>query len=187
MFARICSTGLEEVHPICNHYRPALLVSSYLSPVVRERLRGFGIGHWDLAGNAHIGLGTIELCIEQDGASAAGTGERSARSLCGEMAGRAARALVDIRPPYTLGTLADHARIETSCASRVIAFLVDAGIAQRQPRGKIEAVDWMELLRRWSLDSPPQSRGEATQLACARGIPDFLARLGSSGFCLGHE
>jgi hypothetical protein len=161
---------------------PALLVSSYLSPAVRERLRGFGIGHWDLAGNAQIGLTTIELCIEQDGASTAGTGERAARSLCGEMAGRAARALVDIRPPYTLGTLADHARIETSCASRVIAFLVDAGIVQRQPRGKIEAVDWMELLRRWSLDSPPHSRGEATRLACARGIPDFLARLGSSGF-----
>jgi hypothetical protein len=64
----------------------------------------------------------------------------------------------------------------------VVAFLVDAGLVQRQPRGKIEEVDWKELLRRWSLDSPPQSRGEMSRLACARGIPDFLARLGSSGF-----
>ena len=161
---------------------PALLVSSYLSPVVRERLRGFGLGHWDLTGNAQIGLGDIDLCIERDGARTAGASERSARSLCGEMAGRVARALVDLRPPYTLGSLAEHASVETSCASRVVAFLAETGLLHRKSRGKIEAVDWLDVLRRWSLDAPLQSRGEASQHRCLRGIPDFLTRLGQSGF-----
>jgi hypothetical protein len=161
---------------------PALLISRYLSPTVRERLRGFGIGHWDLSGNVQIGLSAIDLCIEQDGTSHAGSGEHAVRSLSGEMAGRVARALIDIKPPYTLGILAEHARVESSCASRVVAFLGEADLLLRQPRGKIEEVNWKELLRRWSLDAPLQSRGEEARLKCARGIPEFLGRLGQSGF-----
>jgi len=164
---------------------PALLVSSYLSPVVRERLRGFGIGHWDLTGNVHLGLVDLDLCIERDGAAttaSSGSSDRTARSLCGEMAGRVARALVDLLPPYTLGVLAEKACVETSCASRVVAFLAESGLVQRKLRGKIESVDWQELLRRWSLDTPLQLRGE---LSCHRYPPGshaFLARLGQSGY-----
>ena len=164
---------------------PALLVSSYLSPVVRERLRGFGIGHWDLTGNAQIGLGDIDLCIECDGTAMTGGGgssDRAARSLCGEMAGRVVRALVDLLPPYALGTLAEKACVETSCASRVVALLAETGLLQRKPRGKIESVDWQELIRRWSLDTPLQSRGELSRHRCQLGSPDFLARLGQSGY-----
>lgn len=161
---------------------PALLVSSYLSPVVRERLRGFGIGHWDLAGNAQIGLGDIDLCIEQDGTATPGSSDRAARSLCGEMAGRVTRALIDFPPPYALAILAQKASVETSCASRVVAFLTETGLLHRKPRGKIESVDWLEVLRRWSLDAPMQSRGQASPQSCPRGVPDFLARLGSSGY-----
>lgn len=164
---------------------PALLVSSYLSPVVRERLRGFGIGHWDLAGNAQIGLGDIDLCIEQDGLAtpgSSGNSDRAARSLGGEMAGRVARVLVDIQPPYALGTLAEKASVETSCASRVVAFLAEAGLLHRKPRGKIEAIDWQKLLRRWSLDAPLQARGEISRHTCPFGIADFLTRLGQSGY-----
>ncbi len=160
---------------------PALLVSSYLSPLVRERLRGFGIGHWDLAGNAQIGLGDIDLCIEREGARTTMAGERSARSLSGEMAGRVARALVDVRPPFTIVSLANNARVETSCASRVVAFLADKELLRRQPRGKIESVDWPALLRRWTLDAPLQSRGEESRHRFPRGIRDFLTRLGQSG------
>jgi hypothetical protein len=145
-------------------------------------LRGFGIGHWDMSGNAQIGLSTIDLCVELDGASHAGSGEHAVRSLSGEMSGRVARALIDIKPPYTLGILAEHARVESSCASRVVAFLGEAELLRRQPRGKIEEVNWKDLLRRWSLDAPLQSRGEEARLKCAHGIPEFLGRLGQSGF-----
>jgi hypothetical protein len=162
---------------------PALLVSAYLAPVVKEKLRGFGIGFWDLAGGARIVLKDIGLRIERDGAAGvSGNSEHAVRSLCGEMSGRVARALVDVRPPYALGVLAEHARVPPSYASRVVAFLGDAGLLQRQPRGKIEQVAWQEILRRWSLDAPLRARGESSRFTSARGIPDFLARLGASGF-----
>jgi len=161
---------------------PALLVSSYLTPAVRERLRGFGIGHWDLTGNVRIDLPAIQLQIAAEGTGGGKTNQRSVRSLCGEMAGRIARALVDVAPPYALGTIAEIARVETSYASRVLSYLTDTGIVQRQQRGRIEIVDWPELLRRWTLDAPGETRGEQTQYTRVAGLPDFLDRLGQSGF-----
>jgi hypothetical protein len=149
---------------------------------VRERLRGFGIGHWDLAGNAQIAISAIALVVEQDCTLPGKGGSRIARSLCGEMASRVVRALVDLRPPYALAELAEQSRVETSCASRVAAYLVEAGMLQRKPRGKIEKVDWQEILRRWSLDAPVHSRGDAASFLASRGLPDLLSRLGPSGF-----
>ena len=161
---------------------PALLVSSYLTPVVRERLRGFGIGHWDLTGNIRIDLPAIQLQIAAEGTGGGNANHHSVRSLCGEMAGRIARALVDVVPPYTLGTVSEIARVETSYASRVLAYLTDTGIVRRQQRRMIETVDCPELLRRWTLDGPSETRGEPMRYTCVAGVPDFLARLAQSGF-----
>jgi hypothetical protein len=161
---------------------PALLVSSYLTPAVRERLQGFGIGHWDLTGNIRIELPAIRLQVAAEGIGVGKTNHHSVRSLCGEMAGRIARVLVDVAPPYTLGTVADLARVETSYASRVLSYLTDTGIVCRQQRRVIESIDWPELLRRWTLDAPRETRGEATCYTYVTGVPDFLTRLGQSGF-----
>jgi len=163
--------------------KPALLLSAFLPPVVRERLRGFGIGYWDLNGNARIGLSGIDLCLEHDGAAPPREkAERGTRSLGGEMVGRVARVLIDVQPPHTLSGLAEQARVDKSCVSRLVAFLVEGGFALRQPRGNIMTVHWQELLRRFALDSPLQARGESFRFLCARGVPDFLARLARSGF-----
>lgn len=161
---------------------PAMLVSSYLTPVVRERLRGFGIAHWDLTGNVRIDLPAIQLQIAAEGTGVGKTSPHSVRSLCGEMAGRIARTLVDLAPPYPLGTVAEIARVETSYASRVLSYLTDTGIVQRKKRGMVEIIDWPELLRRWTLDAPGETRGERTRYTRVSGLPDFLDRLGQSGF-----
>jgi hypothetical protein len=177
----------RDLGPIAAHAartpHPALLVSPYLSAAVRERLRGFGIGCWDLAGNAQIAIDDIDLCVERNTtANPSKGGERGTRSLCGEMAGRVTRVLVDLRPPYPLAELARQARVEVSCASRVVAYLAESRLLQREPREQLENVDWQEILRRWSLDAPLQSRGETTCFVASRGLPDLLARLGPSGF-----
>jgi len=162
---------------------PALLVSTYLSPMVRERLRGYGIGYWDLAGNAHIVLAGIDLRLDLDGAVPIGDKtSRCLRSLCGEMAGRVARVLVDLPPPHALSGLAEQARVDASCVSRVVAFLAGAGIIERRPRGNIVKVHWQTILRRWSLDTPRDERGTSVPFLCGRGLPDFLDRLARSGF-----
>jgi|GEM_PF-6694374 len=161
---------------------PALLVSTYLAPTVRDGLRGFGIGYWDLAGNARIGLSAIGLRLELDGAApTAGKSDRRQRSLCGEMAGRVARVLVDVRPPHTVAGVAEQARVDASCVSRIAAFLAEAGIVERRPRGQIVQADWQTVLRRWSLDNPFEARGECVRFVCGRGLSDFLTRLARSG------
>jgi hypothetical protein len=162
---------------------PALLVSPYLSPSLRERLSGFGIGHWDLAGNVRIDIDDIDLCVERSGAMVATkSGDRGTRSLCGEMAGRVARVLIDLRPPYPLARLAEQARVEPGYASRVVAYLGESGMLERRPRGTIDEVDWQKVLRRWSLDAPFDTRGETTGFLANRGLTDLLARLAESGF-----
>ena len=163
--------------------KPALLVSSYLSPPVRERLRGFGLGCWDLAGNARIHLPGIALALECDGGAAPNPrNDGRVRSLCGELAGRVARVLIDVEPPHTASGLAALARVDDSCVSRVLAFLSAAGLVERQARRGLVQVDWQSLLRRWSLDAPFATRGETFRFQCARGAADFLARLARSGF-----
>jgi hypothetical protein len=161
---------------------PALLVSSYLTPAVRERLRGFGIGHWDLAGNVRINIPAIQLQLAAEGTGVGKTNPHSVRSLCGEMAGRIARALVDVAPPYALGTIAEIARVEPSYVSRVLSYLTETGIVRRKPRGMVEIVDWPQVLRRWTLDAPRETRGEQTQYTRVAGLPDFLDHLSQSGY-----
>jgi hypothetical protein len=163
---------------------PALLVSTILPPLVRERLRGFGIGSWDLAGNATIELSGIGLSLKRTTVGSAGVAKRSrqARSLSGEMIGRVARALIDIRPPHAASSLAERAHVDASCVSRVAAFLTDAGIIERQPRVGIAKVNWQTLLGRWSLEAPLSSRGETSRFVFARGVSEFLSRLACSGF-----
>jgi hypothetical protein len=177
----------RDMGPIAAHLagrrNPALLVSPYLSPPVRRRLRGFGIGCWDLAGNMQIAIGDIDLCVEYNATSRPSqSAERGTRSLCGEMAGRVARALIDLRPPISLASLAEEARVEPGYAARVVAHLGESGVLVHKPRKTIEKVDWRKILRRWSLDSPFESRGEIATFLAGRGLPDLLVRLGASGF-----
>jgi hypothetical protein len=180
---RVEPRDLGAVAAVAGHSsNPTLLVSSYLTPVVRERLHGFGIGYWDLTGNVRIDIPAIQLHVVVEGTGVGKTNPHSVRSLCGEMAGRIARALVDVAPPYPLGTVAEIARVETSYASRVLSYLTDTGIVRRKQRGMVEAVDWPELLRRWSLDAPGETRGQQMRYARVAGLRDFLDRLSLSGF-----
>jgi hypothetical protein len=162
---------------------PAFLVSTYLSPPVRERLQGFGLGYWDLAGNARLHLPGLGLGVQRSGgAPVSGRSDGRLRSLCGELAGRVARVLIDVAPPFTSAGLALEARVDASSVSRVLAYLAAAGMIKRRARRGVVGVDWQTLLRQWSLDAPFETRGEALRFHYARGLPDFLARLAKSGF-----
>jgi len=182
---RVEARDLGAIAAVAAHTNnPALLVSTLLPPLVRERLRGFGIGSWDLAGNATIELRGVGLSLKQAAAASTGASRRprQVRSLSGEMIGRVVRTLIDIRPPHAPSSLAEHAHVDSSCVSRVLAFLVDAGIVERQARVGIVKVDWQSLLGRWSLEAPLSARGETSRFVFARGTPEFLSRLACSGF-----
>jgi hypothetical protein len=162
---------------------PVLVLARALTATARRRLPALGIGYCDLAGNARIELGAVGLGLQRDGApTSAGRNRRGLRSLSGPMAGRVVRALVDLRPPYTLAALAEQARVEPSYVSRVLAFVDDAGWLDRRPHGRLAGVAWQPLLRRWAKDAPLDARGEICRFHCPRTVSDFLSQLARSGF-----
>lgn len=158
---------------------PLVVVSPYLSPSTRERLREHDIGYLDLTGNARIVTAKPALFIETEGATAdPGRKERPARSLRGPKAGRVIRALVDRKQPPGVRELAAATEVDAGYASRVIAFLDSEALITRAGHGRIQSVDWLGLLRRWAREAPLESRGEVRTYLEARGLQAFLERLG---------
>lgn len=181
---RVEARDLESVaRAAAGSPHPTLLVSSLVSPAARARLPELGIGYFDLAGNARIELDALGLHLESAGGRASTEGRRHGlRSLSGPMAGRVVRALIDLRPPHTLGTLSEKARVDPSYVSRVLALAGDAGWLERRHQGRVLAVDWPALLRAWAADAPLRTRGELCPCRCPRATTDFFARLARSGF-----
>ena len=158
-----------------------VIVSPYLSPSTRERLRAAEISHLDLTGNARIVVPKPGLYIETTGATVEPNRSlRPARSLRGPKAGRIVRALADRKRPPGVRELAAIAGINAGYVSRVLSFLDSEALIRRTGRGRIETVDWLGLLRRWAREAPLESRGEVRSYLDPRGLKAFLERLGKA-------
>lgn len=159
-----------------------LIIASYLSPAVRERLRQANLGFVDLTGNIHLELSEPGLYIETEGASIdPDRKERPSRSLRGGKAGRIVRILLDAKQPPGVRELAERAGVNAGYASRVASLLDREALIERRGRGRIVAVDWPRLLRHWATDAPLSSRGTQTTCLEPRGPNALLARLGDLG------
>ena len=78
-----------------------MVVSSYLSPLTRERLAEAGIGYADSTGNVRFTIDRPAVYIETQGADKNPFREdRPLRSLKGGRAARVARGLLDYRTPF---------------------------------------------------------------------------------------
>ena len=78
-----------------------MLVSTYLSPLTRERLTEAGISYADSTGNMRFTVDRPAVFVETQGADKNPfREERSLRSLKGGRAARVARGLMDYRPPF---------------------------------------------------------------------------------------
>lgn len=156
-----------------------LVVAPYLSEATRARLRGSDVGYLDLTGNARIVLPEPGLFIETQGASEdPNREERPARSLRGAKAGRVARALVELKSPPGVRALAALTKMDAGYVSRVLSFLDSEALVSRGGRGRIEAVDWPALLRRWAQEAPLESRGNVRTFLEPRGLTALQGRLG---------
>ncbi len=161
---------------------PLIVMSRYLSPSTRQRLRERVVGYLDLTGNAHIVVAEPGLFIDTQGASEdPERQERPARSLRGPKAGRVVRALVAARRPPGVRELAAAIKIDAGYVSRVLTFLDNEALITRVGRGRIESVHWPGLLRRWARDAPLESRGRIRTYLEPRGLPALLARLSKFG------
>ncbi|HYJ11084.1 MAG TPA: hypothetical protein VEX18_18810, partial [Polyangiaceae bacterium] len=155
-----------------------LLVSRYLSPSTRSRLTEAALGYLDLTGNVRLAVSEPGLFIETQGASEdPNRQERPSRSLRGPKAGRLVRALIDCKQPPGVRELAALAKVDAGYVSRVVALLDQEALVTRVGRGRMQAVDWPALLRRWAQEAPLESRGEARTFFEPRGLSALTSRL----------
>lgn len=157
-----------------------LLVARYLAPPTRERIARAGAGYMDLTGNMHLTSDRPALLLRDRGADRdpwRGPG-RPRGTLKGPPAARVVRTLVDFVPPYSVPELAGRAGASTGATYRVVEFLEEQQLVQRERRGPITEVSWRAVLERWSRDYGfAQSNTVATFLE-PRGLTTLTDRLG---------
>jgi hypothetical protein len=159
-----------------------MLVARYLSASTRARLEQRGAAYADATGNLRLALERPALFLRDVGASRdpwRGPG-RPRGSLKGPPAARVVRALVDFTPPFTVPELIKLSGASSGATYRVIEFLREEALIERQPRGAITTVDWRALLERWSQDYGFQQSNTIVAYLQPRGLPALLEALRSA-------
>lgn len=132
----------------------SLLVARYLAPETRARIMEAGAGYVDATGNVYLANERPALLLRDRGADRdpwRGPG-RPRGSLKGPPAARVVRALIDFAPPYTVPEVTKLAGASTGATYRVIKFLEELGLVEREPKGSIVQVGWRAIIERWSRD-----------------------------------
>lgn len=130
---------------------PILVVAPWLSERTRDRLRDEGINYLDLTGNSLLRLDNPTVFIETQGAQKDPSPlPRGKARFQGPKAGRLARTLVDVRPPYGVRELAAAAELTPGYVSRLLDTLDDEALIQRSARRRVESVDIRGVIRRWA-------------------------------------
>ena len=161
-----------------------MLVSTYLSPLTRERLAEAGISYADSTGNMRLTVDRPAVFIETQGADKNPfREERPLRSLKGGRASRVVRGLLDYRTPFGTRELAVEIASSPAMISRVSSLLEpDEIVTKESPRGRIVSVDWEALARRWAIDYDFASSNVPTTWLEPRGARALLGRLRDANF-----
>ncbi len=160
-----------------------MIVARYLPQTVQSWLEKQNVAYADATGNLRIALDRPALFVRDIGAIKdpwRGPG-RPKGNLTGEPAARVVRALVDFQPPYSVPEIVDLASASNGATYRVIQFLEEQALLERERRGPIQSVDWRGVLDRWAQDYGFQRTNTVTRYLSPRGmsvIMDRLARVG---------
>lgn len=160
-------------------FGPPLLISRYIAPRSREMLAEAGASYMDATGNLRIAVDRPALYLKADGASAdpwRGP-ERETRTLRGNPAARVTRALVDCKPPLGIRELSKLSGASLGSTYRTVDFLDKEALIQRGQRGAIVAVNWADLLMRWSEDYSFQGSNQIHAALEPRGLERVLEKL----------
>lgn len=161
-----------------NRRERALIVSQYISPRSREVLKGLNVSFIDVTGNIRLINDIPGLFIESQGAARNPWAEDTPlRTLKGRGAGRAVRALVDMRPPFGVRELGLKTNVPIATLSRVMDLLERDALLDRDTDGGVMKVDWMNTIRRWSQDYELRRSNTVDMYLEPRGIPSLLNKL----------
>jgi hypothetical protein len=156
-----------------------VLAARYLAPSTRERIAELGGGYVDATGNMLLAVDRPALFLRDRGADRdpwRGPG-RPRGTLQGPAAARVVRALIDFAPPYSVPELVERSKTSTGATYRVVEFLDEEGLLQRQRYGAIEEVRWRRLLERWSEDYGFAQSNTVETFLEPRGLPALTNHL----------
>lgn len=157
---------------------PTLVIAPFLSPRTRELLASVGISYVDQTGNLRIVTEDPAVFMEAQGADRDPSRQpRMLRSLKGPAAGRVVRALCDLAPPYGVRQLAGLSSTPLSTVSRVVSFLEEEALLERDSSKRIAHVDWSALLHRWAQDYSVRSSNHLRSFIEPRGLAALWPRL----------
>jgi hypothetical protein len=166
-----------------------MLVARYLPPSTRERLERDGIAYADAAGNLRVTIDRPALFVRNAGEDRdpwRGPG-RPRGTLKGAPAARVVRALADFSPPYTIPQVVESSGASTGATYRVMKFLEQEALLERESRGPITAVAWRQLIERWSQDYGFQRSDVVQPFLFPRGVeavPEALRSVNKDGYVL---
>lgn len=156
-----------------------LVVARYLAAPLQAWLADRNMAYADATGNMRILLSKPALFLRDVGAQKdpwRGPG-RPKGNLTGRSAARIVRALVDLRPPYTVPGLMKLADSPSGNTYRAINFIEEQDLLTRGDDGTITDVRWRALLERWSKDYAFTKLAGATSYLAPRGLTDLMKRL----------
>jgi hypothetical protein len=158
-----------------------LVVAPWLSPRTRELLEAENVNYIDLTGNGSVRLDGPAVFMQTSGAERSPSPAKRAKArLRGPKAGRIARILLDVRPPYGVRELADAARVTPGYVSTLLEVLDDEAIIERSRRGQVESIDIPGLIRRWAQEYDVFTSNESRAFIAPAGVAEALIWLGHS-------
>jgi hypothetical protein len=132
-------------------YLPLVVIAPWLSKRTQELLAEQDLGYIDLTGNALLRTDNPPFYLKTIGAERnPAPKERGQAQLRGAKAARLIRLLMDVRPPYNLGELAEATKLAPGYVSRLLDTLNREALIERPPRGTVESVDLVGLAHRWA-------------------------------------
>jgi hypothetical protein len=163
--------GMEEAVP--------MLVARYLAPTTRDRIAEADAAYADATGNLRVELERPALFVRDGGATRdpwRGPG-RPRGTLRGPPAARVVRALIDFVPPFTVPQLAERAGASSGATYRVVDFVEEEALLERERRGPIREVRWRQLLERWGDDYGFERSNTVGTFLEPRGLGALLERV----------
>lgn len=160
---------------------PLVVIAPWLSKRTQELLAEQDLSYIDLTGNALLRIENPPFYLQTAGAERNPTPkERGRAQLRGAKAGRLIRLLMDARPPYGLGEVAEATRLAPGYVSRLLDTLNREALIERPPRGPVESVDLVALARRWASSYDVFRSNEPLSLIAPSGTKAFMDGVATS-------
>jgi hypothetical protein len=162
-------------------HMPLVVVAPWLSKRTQELLAEQGLGYIDLTGNALVRIDNPPFYLQTTGAERnPAPKERGQAQLRGAKAARLIRLLMDVRPPYGVGELAEATGLAPGYVSRLLDTLYREALIERGGRGVVESVDLVGLAHRWASSYDVFASNEALSLIAPSGPKAFLEEVANA-------